>query len=374
MGTGCGQVAHCPQPVPKPADNPADIVTGKRKRFIEEQAQNAVTTVRKVISRLSPPRKQKPSTPIKSETHRNSTSSASTVTPGIEPALKKTRVTKILSDDDGSDNEQASVDVRDSARASSPEIEVATREETDQLELEKMQKGWRTSVYAFFQPDPEIIYDKSGRKSHVFTCTAKGCRAKITRYLDTKDAQSTSNLRKHVRKCWGEDVLEAADNAKDKDVARKDIVEKYKQNGSITAAFERKGKGKVTYSHRAHSRTQTRTEIVRWVCESYRPFTIVQDRGFNCLMKTGRPEYYLPRPTTVSRDVKAEYDGQLTVQFLMQDKPISLLLDIVEVAKPSDSQSHSGLVLATAFAKVLEDFGICEKVRLDRESQAIPGF
>jgi hypothetical protein len=45
-------------------------------------------------------------------------------------------------------------------------------------------------------------------------------------------------------------------------------------------------------------------EIVRWVSESMRPFSIVKDRGFQSLMKTGRPEYYIPSPETVSRDVK----------------------------------------------------------------------
>jgi hypothetical protein len=35
-----------------------------------------------------------------------------------------------------------------------------------------------------------------------------------------------------------------------------------------------------------------------------RPFSIVNDRGFLCLMKTGRPSYYIPSPSTVSRDVR----------------------------------------------------------------------
>jgi hypothetical protein len=38
-----------------------------------------------------------------------------------------------------------------------------------------------------------------------------------------------------------------------------------------------------------------------------RPFSIVEDRGFHALMKTGRPEYYLPSRSTVSRDVKEVY-------------------------------------------------------------------
>ena len=37
--------------------------------------------------------------------------------------------------------------------------------------------------------------------------------------------------------------------------------------------------------------------------------------------------------------------------------PVSMLLDIVEVAR-----SHSGLNLAAAFAKILDDFGISHKV------------
>lgn len=38
--------------------------------------------------------------------------------------------------------------------------------------------------------------------------------------------------------------------------------------------------------------------------ENKRPFSIVNDRGFQSLMKTGRPEYHLPSAETVSRDVK----------------------------------------------------------------------
>ena len=111
----------------------------------------------------------------------------------------------------------------------------------------------------------------------------------------------------------------ATGTAKD---ARESVVKEIKGSGSITAAFERKGKGKVTFSHRQHTKTETksvtlpsqalvlyliiicRAEIVRWVAEDLRPFKIVEDRGFQKLMKTGRPEYYLPSPSTVSRDVR----------------------------------------------------------------------
>ena len=136
------------------------------------------------------------------------------------------------------------------------------------------------------------------------------------------DRNSTGNLCKHARLCWGEEILRGADACGDLDSTRKGLDKAKKlQDGSITTAFERKGKGKVTFSHRQHTKTQTRlvmtlqlsnipnvawfrAEIVHWVSESHRPFSIVEDRGFRCLMKTGRPEYYLPSARTVSRDVK----------------------------------------------------------------------
>ena len=120
-----------------------------------------------------------------------------------------------------------------------------------------------------------------------------------------------------------------------------------------------------------------------------RPFKIVEDRGFRKLMKTGRPACYIPSKITVSRDVKnvfvkcrqriatmlQEYEGALsfatdawtspnhkayvavTVHFESEGKPIAMLLDIVEAAR-----SHSGIVLAREFARILEEFGISHKV------------
>jgi hypothetical protein len=48
----------------------------------------------------------------------------------------------------------------------------------------------------------------------------------------------------------------------------------------------------------------------------------------------------------------------VTIHFEQQGVPISLLLDIVEVAR-----SHSGVNLANAFADILKSFGIEDKVR-----------
>ena len=108
-----------------------------------------------------------------------------------------------------------------------------------------------------------------------------------------------------------------------------------------------------------------RTEIVRWVTESMRPFSIVKDRGFQSLMKTGRPGYWIPSPSTVAQDIKSiymrtrtrighllcEYDGRLSfttdawtspnhrvfvaicVHFILRGEPVSMILDLVEVPK-----------------------------------------
>ncbi len=51
----------------------------------------------------------------------------------------------------------------------------------------------------------------------------------------------------------------------------------------------------------------SRAEIVKWVAQSLRPFSVVRDPGFLSLMKTGRPGYYVPSPSTVSRDVKTVF-------------------------------------------------------------------
>ncbi|KAG1722400.1 uncharacterized protein EDB91DRAFT_1240224 [Suillus paluster] len=146
-------------------------------------------------------------------------------------------------------------------------------------------------------------------------CQAKRCKNKVRRYLDKGDARSTGNMRKHVRSCWGDEVLKAADQAKD--------------------ANERKGKGKVTYSHHQHTRAET------------------------------RPEYHIPSPSTVSCDVwqvfvrtqrrvatmLQEYDGKVnfttdgwsspnhralvafSAHFEHKGEPLSIPLDVVEVRK-----------------------------------------
>jgi len=98
----------------------------------------------------------------------------------------------------------------------------------------------------------------------------------------------------------------------------------------------------VTFSHRQHTKAQTRSvvtnnttlcnlltvflgvDIVRYVSGSMRPFTIVIERGFQSLMKTGRPMYYIPSASTVSRDVKEVFiKVRAKVANMLQVKPKS---------------------------------------------------
>ena len=157
---------------------------------------------------------------------------------------------------------------------------------------------------------PLIDYVKD-RRVHVFICGAQPCKGngkygqQVRRYLDTGDKKSTSNLRRHARGCWGDEVVKAADNTKDVFAAREAMAKVMKRDGSITSAFERIGKqNQITYSHRQHTSAEVRVEVVRWVAEKMRPFLIVSDPSLLKLLKTGRPDYRMPSPHTVSRDVK----------------------------------------------------------------------
>ena len=124
-------------------------------------------------------------------------------------------------------------------------------------------KHWNTPIYAFFKPTPAIEYI-AGRRAHVFSCGAKVCKGKgrhgrdVRRYLGTADATSTSNLRRHAKVCWGEETVEAAGSVKDVYAARAVLAKSTLRDGSITAAFERLATDKVTFSHRQHTKTESR--------------------------------------------------------------------------------------------------------------------
>ncbi|KAG2134705.1 hypothetical protein BD769DRAFT_1291985, partial [Suillus cothurnatus] len=204
----------------------------------------------------------------------------------------------------------------------------------------RLMKDWSSPIYAFFKPRPAIEYHDKHR-CYVFKYAAHGCKHHIRQYLDKKDAKSTGNITT---------------------AARDGPIKSLLENRSIKTSFEQKGKGKVTYSHCQHTCAETRF--------------MVNDQGFQNLMKTGRPEYYLPSLSTVTRDVKQvfvktqkhilnmlqNYEGKLnfathawtspnhrayvalSVHLEHEGQGLAMILDIIEVAK-----THTGADLAEAF-------------------------
>ncbi|KAI5822418.1 hypothetical protein K523DRAFT_256970, partial [Schizophyllum commune Tattone D] len=183
---------------------------------------------------------------------------------------------------------------------------------------------------------------------------------------------SMSNLMRHATLCWGAEALSIAQEHGTAKAARSAVTTPMSRSGDIKLAFERQGKGKVTYSTRSHTKTEARCR----------------------LMKTGRPECYIPSRLTVSRGVKStfvktrarlgkflqEHHGELkfvtdcwtspnhkaymgtTVTLEHKGSMLTFVLDVVELGTHPE-QSHNGVNLAAAFMTMLEDFGIESKVR-----------
>ena len=167
----------------------------------------------------------------------------------------------------------------------------------------------------------------------------------MRRFLDTGDKGSTSNMRKHAKHCWGEDIIKKADEAKDDltlDSIRESLAEAKKTpDGSIVAFFDRKGKGKVKYMMRQHTYEESRSvvleiiqamvyllmvhsvEYVCWCAENMRSFKIIEDPGFHRLMKTGRPHLRIPSSRTLARDTHVVY--QIVKKRIAKKLQVSLL-------------------------------------------------
>jgi hypothetical protein len=124
-----------------------------------------------------------------------------------------------------------------------------------------LSKDWSSPVYVFFRWTPRIEYKKE-RQCHVFECAVENCKAQtgrdVRRFLDTSDAKSTRNMRKHAKVCWGAETVTAADATKCLASVREVLAKAKLKDGSITAEFVRIGKGKVTYSHRQHTKMEAR--------------------------------------------------------------------------------------------------------------------
>jgi hypothetical protein len=89
----------------------------------------------------------------------------------------------------------------------------------------------------------------------------------LSRFLNTSDARSTRNLRHHAKLCWGDEAVEAADGICNIKAVCTALQNMKTINGSIIAAFQWVGEGRVTYSHRQHTKTEARCAALVFVCQ-----------------------------------------------------------------------------------------------------------
>jgi hypothetical protein len=156
---------------------------------------------------------------------------------------------------------------------------------------ERLAKDWTSPIYAFFHPCP-TVETVNGRRCHEFICAAQYCKGKggrarvVRRFLDTSDAKSTGNLWKHARMCWGTEIVEQADGAKDISSIRTGLAAaKTLKNGSITASFQPQMKGKMTYMSRQYTYKEAR--YVGHQVRTYGTLTIIRQGRIHPMASRG---------------------------------------------------------------------------------------
>ena len=128
-----------------------------------------------------------------------------------------------------------------------------------------MARDWLSPIYGFFESRPAIEVVE-GHRCHEFKCAAPHCKGKgarpriVRRYIDKADRGSTSNMHKHAKNCWGEEIVSKALEMKNQlsiNEVRKSLAKAKLQDGTIMALFERKEKENVTFSTKQHTYTET---------------------------------------------------------------------------------------------------------------------
>ena len=156
-------------------------------------------------------------------------------------------ITVSVSDDEDVDrDDEPSINGQGDGDSSEPKVELTPQEALSMSFItilssiliistsEALQEHWHSPIYTFFKPNIVFQYH-DGRPCHFFTCTApkcKVCAGGVHQYQDSKDKSSTANLKHHVLRCFGEDVVNAA-------IARKEHTN---HSHGILALFAHKGK------------------------------------------------------------------------------------------------------------------------------------
>jgi len=98
-----------------------------------------------------------------------------------------------------------------------------------------------------------VVLHVEQQEALVFICTVPTCRHKVNVY--TNNVGSTSNLHRHVVRCRGQQHLTEVDEVGKASLVRASPVS---IDRSITSAFKRVGKAKISYSTRPLTEKQMR--------------------------------------------------------------------------------------------------------------------
>ncbi|KAK7015919.1 hypothetical protein VNI00_018991 [Paramarasmius palmivorus] len=271
---------------------------------------------------------------------------------------------QVINVDDNNDS-----DSEDNVKTSKVEPKKA---ETPKEILERHLKGWKSPIYGFYE---KPFYEECGplkQPTHTFRCTA--CKLDVRRYQDTADANSLSNLRKHVIHCCGGQAVKAIiDSGETPDKVQAKVGDKKGVNLDIKGLFD--NQRKADHEHSSMIKALTKDIVLNVSAGSPRI--------------TRCPHYWLPHPMVVLRDTKTafaqtrkrilkmlcEYQGDIhfttdawtsgnhksfvaiTAHIILKGQQTTILLDFLELAK-----SHTGITLTQEFAKVLKAFGIGNKI------------
>ncbi|KAJ3965122.1 hypothetical protein EV361DRAFT_763883, partial [Lentinula raphanica] len=164
-----------------------------------------------------------------------------------------------------------------------------------------------SSVYAFFDAEPEIEFenDEVSPEYLVFRCSH--CGTKIRQGINTSDKGSTGNVSRHARKCWGDEAFNAAKDSS---------LEKAR---AAVRTFGKKSQGKLTAALKT-TKSWPKMNATRKI-----PAGQVTDPW-----KKGRPNHYVPSKETVARDVKKLYQmtkAKLAEELQSSEYKIGLALD-----------------------------------------------
>ncbi|KAF5364882.1 hypothetical protein D9757_015275 [Collybiopsis confluens] len=206
---------------------------------------------------------------------------------------------------------------------------------------------------------------------------------------------STSALKCHAIKCWGQEAVIAVQGSENLTKARTAIAKHGKKAQSMLVLALRSVKGWFqSFSTRPPDTSSIRIVTARWIAEAHRPFRIVANRCYCWLQKEARPDRYVPSRETVARDIMKLYGGtRAKLGQELQDYPgllpiaidtwtspnhhafmsvitswprkqadgkedlFTTLLDFVELLV-----SHSGENMASAVAEILKSYGIEDKL------------